>query len=271
MGRGVSSVVASSRRPRTLRPGSSSGDREPDCVRRLQRQTPQGLGRQAIADGRVPGDDGQPRRVRSAWVVAGAAGSCCNAPPGIISGCATAAVGVPGIGPAPGGGHWSGCWIPRFGWPARGTARYGRAFTGPSSDKGGREFGAGTPASGGLGLGGGLIGMAGGAVQSAIGAAGLKLRMPPAVVVVVLLVPPCCQPQRRSASKRVCGPSHMQASWRASAFWVDGNFQPQRFRPRRPGKSWLGRVAMVLLGRGQHCRTRLAVRVASRTTRWLNR
>lgn len=212
---------------------------------------PQGLGAwQAIADGRVPGvTTATPASAFGVGGGPGLPGPAVAPTPGIISAAPPLPSGIPGIGPAPGGGGGigPGTGFPGLGGPPAGLPGMG-AFSGPSSDKGGREFGAGTPASGGLGLGGGLIGMAGGAVQSAIGAAGLAADAAGgggggSAGAAVL-----------SAAAQIGIQEGMRAisyAGQLAGIGVSGlmeTFSLNDSALADPGKSWLGRVAMGVAG-----------------------
>ena len=162
--------------------------------------------------------------------------------------------------------HWAGYGTPRTGSLPGDLPGMG-AFSGPSSDKGGREFGAGTPASGGFGFGwrsdwDGWRARSVGDGQAAFGCG-----MPPAVVVVVLLVPRCCRRQRRSASRRACAISY---AGQLAGISVSGLMETSLNDSALagPGKSWLGQVAMGVAGARPAMPNSAGGRVGSRTTRW---
>lgn len=138
---------------------------------------------------------------------------------------------------APGLGHTVGLGL----GPGGGTP----GWTTPSSVQGGRELGAGTPASGGINFSGGIIGAAGGAITSAIGAAGAAGTMG-------------MDGGAGGAVASAAAQIGIQEGMRAIAYagqlagiGVSGlmeTFSLNDSALADPGKSWLGRIAMGVAG-----------------------
>jgi len=183
-------------------------------------------------------------------------------PPGIVSdappwyggsgGGGTGVVG-PGLGGPPAAGPFGGPAAPGLVGPGvvgpavggSGGGGVGPSFGAPSSVQGGRELGAGTPASGGLGFSGGIIGAAGGAITSAIGAAGAAGTMG-------------MDGGAGGAMASAAAQIGIQEGMRAIAYagqlagiGVSGlmeTFSLNDSALADPGKSWLGRIAMGVAG-----------------------
>jgi len=208
---------------------------------------PQGLGAwQSITDGKVPGVT--TATPASAFGVGG--GPAIAPAPGIISAAPPLPGATPSMGPAagsPGQGYplpWNLGVGPGAGSPGAGSPGGLGTFTGASSVQGGREMGAGTPASGGLGLGGGLIGLAGSLGSSAAGAAGMAtMGMDGGAGGAVA-----------SAAMQIGIQEGMRAisyAGQLAGIGVGGlmeTFSLNDSALADPGKSWLGRIAMGVAG-----------------------
>lgn len=208
---------------------------------------PQGLGAwEAITNGAVPGVT--TATPASAFGAGGAGGPAIAPAPGIISAAPPLPAGTPSMGPAagsPGQGYplpWNLGVGPGAGSP--GSPGGLGTFAGASSVQGGREMGAGTPASGGLGLGGGLIGLAGSLGSSAAGAAGMAtMGMDGGAGGAVA-----------SAAMQIGIQEGMRAisyAGQLAGIGVGGlmeTFSLNDSALADPGKSWFGRIAMGVAG-----------------------
>jgi hypothetical protein len=160
--------------------------------------------------------------------------------PGAMDPAGTGGKGGAPFAPGPIGGTGTG----RIGGPG-GIPQAGPSFTPVSSTQGGRAFGQDTPASPGIGIGGGLIGMAGSAISGAAGLATSGAAMGMDGGMGGAMASAVAQIGIQEAQRAI---SYVGQLAGIGAGGLLETFSLNDSALADPGKSWLGKIAMGVAG-----------------------